>query len=319
MIDAPADPDAGRGLPAGRSIDEPPARIPRDWPNRVFSRSVRIGPLDWHVQVGGTGPALCLLHGSGSSAHSWADLFPALTRIATVVAPDLPGHGFTTGATTASLTLPRVALDLSRLLDALRIEGGCAVVGHSAGAALALRWALHAPGGPRAIMGFNPSLIPPSPLYTRVLGPLIAPIATSAVVTHALAALVARTRTVDRLLASTASTIPPAQRERYTQLFHDPAHVRGAMGLMAAADLPAIERDAPRLAIPLAFVVGMEDPWVPQRPLLAILRRACPGAAIDRWSGGHLLHEADPERATATIAAWLRTVTPGMARTADVR
>ena len=126
-----------------------PTRVPRDWPNREFSRSVAIGSLDWHVQVAGTGPTLELLLGTGSSAHSWAPTLPALAQVATVDAPDLPGHGYTTGAAVVSLTLPRVAAELDALLGALRVGPPIAVVGHSAGAALALRWALDSASGPR--------------------------------------------------------------------------------------------------------------------------------------------------------------------------
>ncbi|MEO8755579.1 MAG: alpha/beta fold hydrolase, partial [Casimicrobiaceae bacterium] len=159
-------------------------RVPHDWPNRTASQSVRIGALDWHVQLAGSGPALCLLHGTGSSAHSWGAMLPMLARSATVIAPDLPGHGFTTGASRRSLNLPAIASELRRLIEALAIPGPLFLVGHSAGAALALRWALDAPEAPpAAILGFNPSLVAPPAFYTRVLGPVITPVATSGPVT----------------------------------------------------------------------------------------------------------------------------------------
>ena len=40
---------------------------------------------------------LLLLHGTGAATHSWRALAPLLAERFTVVAPDLPGHGFTTG------------------------------------------------------------------------------------------------------------------------------------------------------------------------------------------------------------------------------
>ena len=61
-----------------------PSRLPAGWPHREFSRSLRVGALDWHVQVAGQGPVLLLLHGSGASAHSWAGLLPALVKDTTV-------------------------------------------------------------------------------------------------------------------------------------------------------------------------------------------------------------------------------------------
>jgi magnesium chelatase accessory protein len=283
------------------SATTPPARVPRDWPHRAFSRSVAVGALDWHVQVAGRGPTLLLLHGTGSSTHTWADVLPELAGAATVVAPDLPGHAFTTGAPLAALTLPRIAADLDALLAALAVAPVSVVAGHSAGAALALRWSLSSACPPRAIIGFNPSLVPPPTLYTSLLSPVITPIATSSLVTRSLASLGARTRLVGRLLDSTRSAIPSAQRERYARLFRAPSHVRGTMGFMAGADLPALLDAASRLAVPTTFVLGAHDPWVPERPLRAVIARRFPAATILRWEGGHLLHEAEPARAAALL------------------
>jgi magnesium chelatase accessory protein len=266
---------------------------------------VAIGALDWHVQVSGTGPTLVLLHGTGSSAHSWAQVLPALAQVATVVAPDLPGHGFTTGATVASLTLPRVAAELDALLGALQVGVPAATVGHSAGAPLAMRWALDSARGPRVILGFNPSLIAPPAVYTRLLGPLITPLATSSPVASLLASIATRTALVNRLLDSTRSRVPDIQRQRYAQLFRNPSHIRGAMGLMAAADLPAIQLQGSTLGRAMTFVVGAGDEWVPERPLRAVIESSFPLATVERWEGGHLLHEEDPDRAAAFIRAWL--------------
>ena len=69
----------------------------RDWPNRTYSRFVQAARLRWHVQLMGDGPALLLLHGTGAATHSWRALAPLLAERFTVVAPDLPGHGFTQG------------------------------------------------------------------------------------------------------------------------------------------------------------------------------------------------------------------------------
>ena len=275
--------------------------MPANWPQRKLSRSVKVGPIDWHVQVGGQGPILLLLHGSGASAHSWAELLPHLLPHATVVAPDLPGHGFTRGADLARLTLPLIAADLDALLAALGVSPPTLVVGHSAGAALALRWALLTPQPPRALIGFNPSLVPPPAAYTALLAPLITPLATSSPVASMLAALSRRTGMVERLLDSTRSELSAAQRSRYAHLFADPAHVRGTINFMAAADLEALQVDGRALKMPLTFVIGTQDAWVPERPLRQLIAAAFPAAEVLAWPGGHLLHEADPTRAAALV------------------
>lgn len=286
-------------LPNGQSDLE---RVPPDWPHRAHSRSLRVGTLDWHVQCLGRGPTLLLLHGSGASAHSWAGMLPMLARHATVVAPDLPGHGYTEGASLDSLSLPMVAQALQALLVALGLPAPSLVVGHSAGAALGLRWAMsQALQPPDALLGFNPSLIAPPAVYTRLLGPLITPLATSGPVASLLARWSARSGMVGRLLDSTGSRLAAPQRAHYVQLFSRPSHVRGAMGFMAAADLDAVLAAAAGLRTGCHFVLGERDAWVPERPLRRIIQRALPGAEVETWAGGHLLHEVEPERAAAWV------------------
>jgi magnesium chelatase accessory protein len=278
-----------------------PARLPADWPHREHSRSVQVGRLDWHVQVKGGGPTLLLLHGSGASAHSWADLLDMLAGHATVVAPDLPGHAFTSGATAAELTLPAMSDALAALLVALKLPAPVLVAGHSAGAALALRWALSAARPPGAVVGFNPSLVAPAAVYTDWLAPLINPVATSAPVAQMLAALAVRTGMVDGLLNSTQSVLPAAQRERYRLLFGRPDHVRGAMGFMAAADLPALLAEGARLPGATHFIVGTRDAWVPEASLRPVLAQHFPRARVERWVGGHVLHEEMPAKAASLL------------------
>ena len=222
-----------------------------------------------------------------------------------MVAPDLPGHGFTTGAPLESLSLPRMRAALAALMQALALPAPMLVVGHSAGAALALRWALDTETAPQAVLGFNPSLVAPPALYLQWIAPLLNPVATSSPVTSLLALVAGRFGLVERLLSSTGSAVPAAQRACYQQLFANPAHVRGAMGFMAAADLPALLPASAKLRCPVAFVVGMQDHWVPIETLQPVLSRYFGTAEVERWPGGHLLHEADPARATARVLALL--------------
>jgi magnesium chelatase accessory protein len=285
------------------------ARLPADWPQRGHSRSVRTGAVDWHVQVGGQGPTVLLLHGTGGSAHSWAGLLPSLLPHATVVAPDLLGHGFTTGAPLAELTLPRMARALGGLLQALKLPPATLVVGHSAGAALALRLALDAEQPPRAVLGFAPSLLAPPAAYTQWLAPLLNPVATSRPVARLMAAVAGPSGLIDLLLGSTGSQLTPAQRAPYRRLFADRAHVRGAVGFMAVADLPALNADCARLHSQVAFVLGAGDRWIPEKYLRPVIARHLPHADVQAWPGGHLVHEERPAQAAERVLALLASAT----------
>jgi magnesium chelatase accessory protein len=281
------------------------------------ARSVPAAGLRWQVRQGGAGPLLVLLHGTGASAHSFDALLPALLPQATVLVPDLPGHGGTRGAGPADLTLPRIAQGLQALVQALGLPAPAAVVGHSAGAALGLRWALdlQAAGAvPPVVLGFAPSLVAPPAFYTQWMAPLVNPVATSGWMTSAVARLGRGTALVDWLLNSTGSQLDPAQRAAYRALFSDPEHVRGAVGFMAAADLPALLAECPRLRSDTAFVLGTRDTWVPQRMLAPVIARALPRARVQVWPLGHLLHEEDPARA----AAWVLEQLPWRGATGGV-
>ena len=257
------------------------------------------------MQVAGHGPVLLLLHGTGASAHSWAGLLPALQQAATVVVPDLPGHGFTRGATAQQLTLPGMAAALAALLQALQLPPAQLVVGHSAGAALALRMALDGTSPPVAVLGFAPSLVAPPEVYTRWLAPLVNPVATSGPVARLMAGLAAPSGLIDLLLDSTGSKLTRAQREPYKRLFSDRSHVRGAVGFMAAADLPGLNAAARGLRCRTAFVMGQRDRWIPERALRPVLQRFYAGADAQAWPGGHLVHEEDPGRAAQRVMALL--------------
>lgn len=305
--------------------ESPKSVLPSDWPYRAQSHFVSVGRLSWHVQVhdaknhsvqarGGAAPlgppTLVLLHGTGASTHSWADLIEPLTEFACVVNLDLPGHGFTRGASPSMLTLPGMAQELDALLRALNISGDVIFVGHSAGAPLAIEWVLNhqRPPGTAAqarsssnvirathIIGLNPSLVPPPPIYTTLLGPLVAPIATSSPMTGMLAYIAANTGMVDQLLDSTGSKIPATHRERYKFLFSQNAHVQGAMGFMAGADLPSILERGKKLTVPMSFLVGKQDSWVKEAPLKEVIAASFPQSRVMTWEGGHLIHEERPK------------------------
>lgn len=297
--------------------------VPSDWPLRPYSRSLRVGAIQWHVQVvgepAGNSPIVLLLHGTGGATHSWANVALALAGHATVIIPDLPGHGYTTGAALADLTLPRMTQHLLALLHALGLPAPALVAGHSAGAALALRlaldWPSSTPAPPTAatpaaapsVLGFAPSLVAPPAAYTRYLAPLINPVATANPVARLMARVASPSGLIDLLLGSTGSKLSPAQRAPYKRLFADPAHVRGAVGFMAAADLPALNIDCARLSSPVALVLGQQDKWIPERLLRPVIARHLPQADVQVWPGGHLVHEELPARAAERMLAMLTT------------
>ena len=83
----------------------------RDWPNRETSRFVRAGGIALACAGDGAArrAAALLVHGTGAATHSWRALGPILAQRFRVVAPDLPGHGFTDEPRSGGLSLPGMA------------------------------------------------------------------------------------------------------------------------------------------------------------------------------------------------------------------
>jgi magnesium chelatase accessory protein len=293
-------------------------RIPQNWPLRELSNSVSAGQMEWHVQMAGAEltregaakPIALLLHGTGSSAHSWAELLPVLATTHWVIAPDLPGHGFTISHQSEQLSLTLITHKLAELLRALGVEQIDSIIGHSAGATLGLQYSLLYPA-PKRILGLNPSLVSLPSFYHSFLAPLINPIATSSFVSSMIADLLPFTSMIDKLLDSTNSKLNGIQRERYKLLFKQKNHINGSLNFMAATDIPNLLTHANEITSELIFLVANQDSWVQKEELLAVIHRYFPRSTVIQKDGGHLFHEANPDTALALIQSVINPVQPG--------
>ncbi|HSC65904.1 MAG TPA: alpha/beta fold hydrolase BchO [Caldimonas sp.] len=274
-----------------------------DWPNRDASRFVSAGGLTWHVQVAGQGPVLLLVHGTGASTHSWRDLLPLLATGHTVVAPDLPGHGFTSLAQGEAMSLPGMSALLAALLDTLGMAPTSAV-GHSAGAAIVVRMTLDRRLAARAVVSVNGAFLPFAGLL-RVFSPAAKLLATTSVAARLAAARAGDPAAVRRLLASTGSRLDDRGTELYARLMRSPGHVAGALAMMARWNLDALPAALPGLQVPVLLVVGERDGTIApaQSTRVAAL---LPNARVERLPAlGHLAHEEAPARVGALVGSFL--------------
>ena len=275
------------------------------WPNRDASRFVDVGRLRWHVQVMGPGagaaPVVLLLHGTGAATHSWRGLMPLLATRFTVVAPDLPGHGFTSGRPAGGLAMTAMARAVGELMAALNLAPAL-IVGHSAGAAIAVRMAIDGAATPAAVVGLNAALMPFPGLAAKIFPTLARMLFVNPFAPHIFAGIARQAGEAGRFLArSTGSHIDAAGADLYGRLFATPGHCAGAITMMADWDLETLARDLPRLAAPLALIHGAGDAAIPVASARAAAALA-PGATIEVLPGlGHLAHEEDPAAVAAMI------------------
>lgn len=277
----------------------------RDWPNREASRFVEVRGLRWHVQVMGEGPTLVLLHGTGAATHSWRDVAPLLARTHQVVALDLPGHGFTaTPRNNADFSLAGVARGVGDLLRTLDVSP-VAFVGHSAGAAIAVRMSLDGASDPAAIVGINAALLP----FPGPLGPLAPFLARTLFYNPFSLGLFSyradQPNAISDLMRSTGSTLDYKGLDCYERLFRSREHLKATVALMAHWDLETLRRDLPKLRAPLTLIVGAKDRAVPPSGADSVARLV-KHARVESAPGlGHLAHEEAPEVVADMILAAL--------------
>ena len=199
------------------------------------------------------------------------------------------------------------------LLRELGVAPVC-TVGHSAGAAIAVRMRLRedanaekaekagaTPAAPHRLIGLNAALLPLGGLAGTLFSPAAKLLALNPLAPYFFSWHAAQGAVLTRLLGSTGSKLDAEGAALYRQLIESPAHVAGALTMMAQWDLPALARDLPRLKTPLRLVVAEADGTVPPSDAERV-RRLLPGVTVHRLPGlGHLAHEEAP----ATVAELL--------------
>ncbi|MBC7843014.1 MAG: alpha/beta fold hydrolase [Gemmatimonadaceae bacterium] len=281
--------------------------IPADWPHADCSTFVHAAGLRWHVQRAGGGPCVLLVHGTAGGSFTWRDVWPLLTPWADVIALDLPGHGFTTGATLKQLSLDGMTAAVHELLRVLGVRP-CVAVGHSAGAAVLLRLASSHEVTPQSIIGVNSALV-----SINALGQLLLPFSRALfdveTVRSGVAALLGNGSIARTLLRSTGTTLEPVQEARYVSMLTDERRVGAVLQMMSRWDLPLLQSTFPALRIPVTLVHSRNEPWVDFDELMAVTKSLPLRSVIDVTPAGHLIPEEKPQRVAESIAVAVESLT----------
>jgi magnesium chelatase accessory protein len=235
-----------------------------------------------------------LVHGTGASLRSWRDLIPQLAQHFSVTALDLPGHGDTSGTPRGGMSLNAMSAAVGSLIEALGLEPAL-VAGHSAGAAILCRACLDGRLKPRAVISLNGALLPLPPLQKALFAPVARLLASTPLSSRLFVWSVRDRRAVERLLASSGSSLDAAGIDEYWRLARSRSHVEGALQMMAQWDLDGLARDLPGLKPALTLIVGGNDRMVPPSEAEKV-SRLLPGASLVTLPGlGHLAHEERPD------------------------
>ena len=280
------------------------ADIPSNWPWRAHSQIIASHPHRWHVQIMGTGPDLVLIHGAGASTHSWRAMMPLLAQTHRVIAFDLPGQGFSQLGSRARCGLDAMATDLASLLAQEGWEP-TAIIGHSAGAAIALRLAELGVSPRGQIIGINAALANFKgiagflfPAFAKLLSlnPLTARIFT---------ATSGNSAAVERLITGTGSKLDENGLKLYQTLISRRSHVDGTLAMMAHWKLDGLLERLPNILNQTLFITGSNDQAVPPSTSNTAASRM-PNARLHEISElGHLAHEESPQQVVNLIRAFI--------------
>jgi magnesium chelatase accessory protein len=245
-----------------------------------------------------------MLHGTGSSCHSWASIAPLLAAHYTLIMPDLPGHGFTQTPPDSGLSLPGMAKLLRDLLTALDVEPAF-VIGHSAGAAIAVEMTLDGFIQPQAILAINGAFQPFKGLAALLFPVAAHVLALNPVTIYAVAGGAKDSRRIEKLMRSTGSSIPGDMLARYRDLFTAPGHVAGMLGMMANWNLAPLVRRMADIQVPIYLFAGSKDAAVTPASARALCETVAKAHFINLPHLGHLAHEEDPEAVAAVVLSVL--------------
>lgn len=241
--------------------------------------------------------AVVLIHGWCCDLSDWDPVSAAMSRLGRLIALDLPGHGRSPDSE-AGYSLSAMAASVLALLDHLHL-GRVVIVGHSAGAEVAMTIALREPERVRAVIAVEPAygaLAADRDRLRALSQELAGPEAVETVTAY-----------FERIDAACDVPDPLAQRHQRSARRCRP-HVAAEMfreftfGANSFHFSPDTEAVLGRRTVPLqAFYRSRE------RAEIGYSGTMHAGDSLHMYAGsGHWLHQERPERFVDDVETWLR-------------
>lgn len=128
---------------AALACASPAAAQSLTFPKNFRMQEIATNGVTLHVRVGGTGPAVVLLHGYGETGDMWVPLAIDLARDHQVIVPDLRGMGLSS-IPASGYDKKMQGRDIAGVMDALKVERA-EVVAHDIGNMVAFALAAQHP------------------------------------------------------------------------------------------------------------------------------------------------------------------------------
>lgn len=279
-----------------------------DFPQNFRTQEIATNGTTIHVRVGGTGPAVLLLHGYGDTGDMWAPLAADLARTHTVIVPDLRGMGLSARADTG-FDKVNEAEDIAGVMDALHAPRAD-VVAHDIGNMVAYALAARHSDRVTKLVLMDAPLPGVGPWDEILKSPLLWHFRFGGPDMERLVA--GRERIyLDRFwneFSADPAHFPEDLRAHYAQLYAAPGRMHAGFRQFAAFDQDAVDNRAwlaahGKLPMPV-LAIGGEKSF---GPTMAVVAQA---AAIDVEervipNSGHWLMEEQPAATVASIHDFL--------------
>ncbi len=274
------------------------------WPNHEVSQFIEIDRMRWHVQKAGSGPCVLLLHGTGATTHSFRDIFNNFSKDFTVMALDLPGHGFSSRLNGGRPTLERVSAGIAKLLEHENFSPDV-IVGHSAGAAIAVELASKHVCGTKGIVSINGAFYP-FPGFAGQIFPAAAKLLfVNPFMSHLFAFGAHNKDRVHRLIDSTGSKLTSEGLIFYQKALQSSDHIEGTLAMMANWDLDKMASQIKELDMPMLQIIGDKDGTIEPAASLKTAKLLTDGEREVFEGYGHLVHEEVPKEVGASIRRYM--------------
>ncbi len=272
---------------------------------------------------GGEGPVVVLIHGMAGSSQTWDAVIPHLSTHATVIAPDMLGHGGS-AKPRGDYSLGALASGVRDLLVALGHERAT-IVGQSLGGGVAMQFAYQFPERcERLVLVSSGGL---GPEVSALLRWLSAPGAEYILAVGCAPGLRSAGLAIAGLLERIGLKPAPAAAEimRSYHALGDPETRTAFMcTLRSVVDLAgqrASANDRLYLAaqMPTLILWGDKDPFIPVAHAHAA-HAAMPGSRLEIFEGsGHFPHRDDPDRFAHLLRDFIDETKPADLSTDRIR
>jgi pimeloyl-ACP methyl ester carboxylesterase len=270
-----------------------------DPPTGDPGRFVSIAGVRTYYRVTGSGPAVVLLHGLGSSHLTWDATTDTLAEHFTVYTLDLPGFGYSDKPAGYASARQEAAF-VERFLASLGVERAT-VIGHSMGGAVALWLAAEHPDRVERLVLVNAAEIGEEAAVFRLIAqPILGELLLKATTPATMRLLMA-----DPYLQK--QVVTPELAEQYARFVWAPGARQALIEHARSydADRAALRPRLARVERPALIVWTGHDPYFP----VAVgreLRDALPSAHLEVIpDAGHLPQGEQPRAFTRIVLDWL--------------